>query len=210
MTLNHPGFKTVPPSIRLYTAAERLNRLQLDLVSEAVKRAVDDAGAAIAHQLSEPLTALLLYLHEIKRTGERFEGTAVVPFPDGRIVDSALREGERVCAIMEQLGRSIETPPIGGAEAAVMRGREAIEAWTLKSEAAAIDDAVQNQPHGNHLTPREQEVLGLITGGASNKEGGHRLGISTRTFEVHRAHLMGKLGARNAADLVRIVLSSRQ
>jgi DNA-binding CsgD family transcriptional regulator len=57
------------------------------------------------------------------------------------------------------------------------------------------------------LTPREHEVLALITGGASNKEGGHRLGISKRTFEAHRAHLMGKLGAKNAADLVRRALS---
>jgi DNA-binding NarL/FixJ family response regulator len=53
-------------------------------------------------------------------------------------------------------------------------------------------------------------VLTLITGGCSNKEGGHRLGISTRTFEAHRAHLMGKLGARNAADLVRAALGKVQ
>lgn len=57
------------------------------------------------------------------------------------------------------------------------------------------------------LTPREQEVLSQIAGGASNKEAGRRLGISPRTVEVHRARIMEKLGARNAADLVRIVLS---
>jgi DNA-binding CsgD family transcriptional regulator len=209
MPLNNPRFNTVPPSIQLYTAAERLSRLQVDLVSEAVRRAVDDVGAAIAHQLSEPLTALLLYLHEIKRGGECFEGAAVVTLPDSRIVDNALREGERVCAIMERLGRSIDTPPMD-AEAAVTRGREAIEAWTLRRHVADTGGATRTQSDSNHplLTPREHEVLALITGGASNKEGGHRLGISTRTFEVHRAHLMGKLGARNAADLVRIVLSS--
>ena len=43
---------------------------------------------------------------------------------------------------------------------------------------------------------------------ASNKEAGRRLGISPRTIEVHRARIMDKLGARNAADLMRIVLSS--
>ncbi len=57
------------------------------------------------------------------------------------------------------------------------------------------------------LTPREQEVALLIAEGASNKEAGRRLGISPRTVEIHRAHIMQKLGARNAADLVRIVLS---
>jgi two-component system, LuxR family, response regulator FixJ len=57
------------------------------------------------------------------------------------------------------------------------------------------------------LTPREREVLALITSGASNKEAGRELGISPRTIEVHRARIMEKLGAKNAADLVRIVLS---
>ncbi|MBS8261155.1 MULTISPECIES: response regulator [Roseibium] len=56
------------------------------------------------------------------------------------------------------------------------------------------------------LTRREREVLQEITGGASNKEAGRILGISPRTVEVHRARIMEKLGARNAADLVRIVL----
>lgn len=58
------------------------------------------------------------------------------------------------------------------------------------------------------LTPREREVLQLITNGSSNKEAGRDLGISPRTIEVHRARVMSKLGARNTADLMRIVLSS--
>jgi FixJ family two-component response regulator len=48
----------------------------------------------------------------------------------------------------------------------------------------------------------------FATSGASNKEVGRNLGISMRTVEVHRAHIMQKLRARNAADLVRIVLSN--
>tara|TARA_R110002020_G_scaffold15278_22_gene54620 strand:+ start:470 stop:1105 length:636 start_codon:yes stop_codon:yes gene_type:complete len=58
------------------------------------------------------------------------------------------------------------------------------------------------------LTPREREVLQLITNGQSNKEAGRVLGISPRTIEVHRARVMEKLGARNTADLMRIVLTS--
>ena len=58
------------------------------------------------------------------------------------------------------------------------------------------------------LTPREREVLQLITSGQSNKEAGRELGISPRTVEVHRARVMEKLGARNTADLMRIVLGS--
>lgn len=58
------------------------------------------------------------------------------------------------------------------------------------------------------LTPREREVLQLITNGQSNKEAGRHLGISPRTIEVHRARVMEKLGAKNTADLMRIVLTS--
>ncbi|HQZ13131.1 MAG TPA: LuxR C-terminal-related transcriptional regulator [Devosia sp.] len=59
----------------------------------------------------------------------------------------------------------------------------------------------------SQLTPREHEVLKLITNGQSNKEAGRELGISPRTIEVHRARVMEKLGARNTADLMRIVLT---
>lgn len=60
----------------------------------------------------------------------------------------------------------------------------------------------------SQLTPREREVLQLITNGQSNKEAGRELGISPRTIEVHRARVMEKLGARNTADLMRIILTS--
>jgi two-component system response regulator FixJ len=60
----------------------------------------------------------------------------------------------------------------------------------------------------DQLTPREREVLQLITNGQSNKEAGRELGISPRTIEVHRARVMEKLGARNTADLMRIVFTS--
>lgn len=60
----------------------------------------------------------------------------------------------------------------------------------------------------SQLTPREREVLQLITNGQSNKEAGRQLGISPRTIEVHRARVMEKLGAKNTADLMRIVLTS--
>ena len=60
---------------------------------------------------------------------------------------------------------------------------------------------------GRHrLTGREREVLQQVTQGASSREAGRRLGISPRTVEVHRARIMNKLGAKNIADLMRIVL----
>jgi len=91
------------------------------------------------------------------------------------------------------------------ADTVVTRVRDAIDAVKKAADepAAMADDF----PGADTLTPREREVLREITAGASNKEAGRALGISPRTIEVHRARIMEKLGARNAADLVRIVLT---
>src|SRR5215472_17179684 len=67
----------------------------------------------------------------------------------------------------------------------------------------------QTSEFGDVLTPRECDVLEQIASGASNKEAGRRLGISWRTIEFHRARVIEKLGAKNTADLVRIVISRR-
>lgn len=58
------------------------------------------------------------------------------------------------------------------------------------------------------LTTREREVLDLLTQGKQNKVMAAELGISQRTVEIHRAHVMDKLGARSLAQLVRMVLDA--
>jgi len=59
----------------------------------------------------------------------------------------------------------------------------------------------------SELTKREKEVLQLVTSGSSNKAAAKVLGISDRTVEFHRAKCMEKLGARNATELTKIVLT---
>jgi DNA-binding CsgD family transcriptional regulator len=204
MGLNNPRIN-IYPSPRLNGAIEKLSQLQLNLVSEALKRAVDDMGAAMAHQLRDPLTSLVLYLHEIRQASERLDLGEAAWASIHEIVEMALQETERVCDILERVGQTNCFP--ANDETAVARGSEAIESWTRRNGKGA--DYLPPAPlYGGQqsLTPREHEVLALITGGCSNKEGGHRLGISTRTFEAHRAHLMAKLGAKNVADLVRMAL----
>jgi DNA-binding CsgD family transcriptional regulator len=193
---------------RLSVATEKLSHLQAELISEALSRSVDDASAAMAHQLSEPLTALLYHLHDLKRRGDTGEGIEAVPASVRGIFDVALREIERVCDIVERMDRTIE--PSVGVETAITRGYQAIDSWSRNrraiSNGGGSPPAVASLGSAPVLTPREREVLALIVGGASNKEGGYRLGISTRTFEAHRAHLMGKLRAKNAAHLVSMAL----
>jgi two-component system response regulator FixJ len=54
------------------------------------------------------------------------------------------------------------------------------------------------------LSRREQEVLGGVLSGKSNRIIGQELDISERTVESHRASIMRKTGARNLAELVRL------
>jgi FixJ family two-component response regulator len=89
----------------------------------------------------------------------------------------------------------------------VDRVGNAIAAFTQRNANVARSSASLDFAGHHLLTPREREVLALIAGGASNKDAGRQLGISPRTIEVHRARIMEKLDARNAADLVRIVFS---
>ena len=57
------------------------------------------------------------------------------------------------------------------------------------------------------LTPREREVLEGVVRGNSNKQIAYNLGISVRTVENHRAHMMRCLGARHVAELVRLIMA---
>ena len=61
-------------------------------------------------------------------------------------------------------------------------------------------------PGRDLLTRREREVLAQIAASATNKEAAVNLGISQRTVEIHRAHIMHKLGAKNSVDLTRKVM----
>jgi FixJ family two-component response regulator len=54
------------------------------------------------------------------------------------------------------------------------------------------------------LTPREQQVIALVTSGLMNKQVAAKLGVSEITVKVHRGNLMRKMGVRSLAELVRM------
>lgn len=90
------------------------------------------------------------------------------------------------------------------AETLAERIREVLRAdaerHTARNELASI------QARTAKLTPREREVLERVAAGQANKRVAIDLGVSERTVEIHRSHLMQKMGARHLADLVRMKL----
>ncbi len=166
-------------------------------------RALDDDSSSIVRQLNGPLTALLLYMEELKQHSHRLSRETGERDHLQKVVENALLQTERVCALVKQAGgapmEAALTLPVGNA---ALQGQAERHKESGRWPAAMLSaDAGQKR-----LTKRAREVLNLISEGYSNKQGALRMQISPRTFESHRAEAMRKLGARNTADLVRAVL----
>ena len=179
--------------------AEELDFVRLNA---ARAKAADEMAAAIARELNGPLTALLLYMGEIKHHSDQLAPVSGDRVYLQRVVDNALAQTERVCGLVKQLAG----PHKGGVS--IPSGTEDVE---LKAARAQQPQRVPSAEllglsGQKRLTKREREVLRLISEGYSNKQGALRMQISPRTFESHRAEAMRKLGARNTADLVRAAL----
>jgi DNA-binding NarL/FixJ family response regulator len=91
-------------------------------------------------------------------------------------------------------GESYYSPQLAGALANALRARSAAPTPERAPNAADV------------LTARERQILALVADGATNREIGTRLGISTRTVEAHRDSLMRKLGIRTVAGLTRLAI----
>ena len=163
-------------------------------------RAMEEAEAAIARQLNGPLTALLLYMNEIKQ--HQFAETPGNRAYLQQVVDNAVQQLERVCTAVKQM---LDKHPECAPESDRLPGREGQAG--RDSDGGRLPGVMFAAESGQKpLTKREREVLSLISEGCSNKQGAMRMNISPRTFESHRAEAMRKLGARNTADLVRKAL----
>ena len=91
----------------------------------------------------------------------------------------------------------------------VKRVVETIDAWERRQRKYETSEIRWRPfPGRDRLTRREIEVLEQIAAGATNRAAATTLGISPRTLECHRWHIMKKLDAKNAVELVRKVLGT--
>jgi two-component system response regulator FixJ len=86
----------------------------------------------------------------------------------------------------------------------------AINSGLARRNAALLADKAASLARAriDELTPRERDVLRHLVSGHPNKIIAHELGISPRTVENHRAHLMLKMQVSSVAELVQIALSA--
>ncbi len=111
----------------------------------------------------------------------------------------ALRAGARGA-----VARDSRPESIGAAAAAVAAGH-----WVLDDAfaAALLDGADEPSAPPTHLSPREHEVLALVSEGLSNRDVAERLGISRHTAKFHVNAILDKLGASTRTEAV--VLAAR-
>jgi DNA-binding NarL/FixJ family response regulator len=145
------------------------------------------------------LTALLLYMGEIKQHSRQLSKAKGNRTYLQQVVENALQQTERILTMLKQ----IEDSETGST---VAPGHQEPLVEPARDEAAAPGVLFSSEAGQKPLTRRECEALALISQGNSNKQGALRMRISPRTFESHRAEAMRKLGARNTAELVHAAL----
>ena len=94
------------------------------------------------------------------------------------------------------------------AEALSGRIREALQADA--ETRTALRDLAATRTRAATLSGREREVFHRVADGQANKVVAIELGISERTVEIHRSHVMKKMGARSLASLVRMKVALDQ
>jgi DNA-binding NarL/FixJ family response regulator len=143
-------------------------------------------------------------IERVHALGGRTRVVVLSMYSDETLVRQALRMG----AAGYLLKRSV-TEELLLAIRAAARG----ETYLSPSVSRVLLDAVRQEgaePKGQvvleRLTPRERQVLQLVAEGRSNSEIGRTLGVTKKTVEKHRASLVGKLGVKDLAGLIRIAL----
>jgi len=191
--------------------------LRVLLDAESDFRVIGEAGDGLeAVQLVERLKPDVLVLdlmmpglgglevtREVSKCSPQTRVVILSMYADEAYVLEALRNGaaayvlkdsssaDLVQAVQEvTAGRRYLSPPLSD---------RAIETYKERAQAAPLD-------RYETLTTREREVLHLAAEGLTNTEIAARLGISPRTAETHRTHLMRKLDLHGQTDLIRYAL----
>jgi DNA-binding NarL/FixJ family response regulator len=145
-------------------------------------------------------------------TMPRLDGVAATrairdALPDTRVLVLSMHSGEEHVRPALRAGATGYLVKGSGLSDLVTAIRAVAEGKTfLSPEAAAVVATERTGARGAELTPRERDVLDLVVAGRTSVQIGEALGIGVKTVEGHRSNLMQKIGAANAAELVREAL----
>lgn len=182
---------------------------------EIVGQAADGAGAVAAVDVLRPDLVLMDVrmpgssgIDAIRMLGQHHPETAVVMLTVSEDEDDlfeAIKAGAR-----GYLFKSLDARQLRSMIEAVERGEAAITPataarilarWASPSGGAVVPEPGTGNNGPDRLTPRELDVLKLVTTGLRNKEIGARLGIAENTVKYHLRNILEKLHAESRTEL---------
>ena len=167
--------------------------------AEAVRLATETMPDVVVLDYGMPLMNGLAAAREIMASCPRAKLILLTMHADDRYVLEAVRLGVKGYVVKSQaptdLVRAIHEVLNGMMYLSPRVSRTVVQAYLAKSELPP-----------DPLTPREREVLQLVAAGKTTKEVAELLGISVKTAESHRTHIMQKLDTSNTAGVVRYAI----
>jgi FixJ family two-component response regulator len=159
--------------------------------SEFLQKPIPDAPCCLVLDVRLPGTSGLDFQTDLEKAGIRVPIVFITGYGDIPMTVKAMKAGA-----VEFLAK-----PFGDGEfldavrAAIQKDfrERAANKWVEKIKKGFLT-----------LTPREKEVIVLVTSGLMNKQIAARLGVTEITVKVHRGNVMRKMGAKSLAELIRM------
>ena len=141
-------------------------------------------------------------LEELKKRAPYVAVVVFSMYTEKFYVDEALK-----CGAMAYVTKTASIDELSRAIQHVVSGRHYVDSALRNSLTDQLWDMTSRKHQ--HLSPRESEVLQLITEGKKNREIAELLGVSAKTVSTHRAHILEKMDLTTNQQIVLHVLQQR-
>jgi FixJ family two-component response regulator len=160
--------------------------------AEFLKRERRDVPGCLVLDVRLPGASGLELQRQLTAAGERIPIIFITGHGDIPMSVEAMKAGAVEFLTKPVRGQDLLT----AVQKAIALDRESLQ------QSKALDDLRRRYAE---LTPREREVMELVSAGLLNKQVAAKLGASERTVKLHRAHAMRKMSADSLPDLVRMM-----
>jgi DNA-binding NarL/FixJ family response regulator len=154
----------------------------------------------IVVDISMPILNGFDAVRRLKQSGSNAKIIFLTMHADSRLLAEALRCGGDGYVLKQSAGEELVN-----AIRQVIAGRNYVTE-DIQTEWQNRSPLHQSEKQHLNLTPRQREVLQLLSAGLTMKEIASRLGISTRTAESHKYEMMEGLGVGSTAELVQYAI----
>jgi two-component system, NarL family, response regulator YdfI len=188
-------------------SAERQRLLRAKLAEEEALEPGDMSGADLGSALRQARAGVMVVADLDLDEDQRETASRIAEVGAGVVLLTDNAEGAWVAQLLASGARSVLRRDCSGrqlaaAVQAVAAGLTALEPEMVQALLRPPLDTIELEPGEEELTPRETEVLRMMTAGLSNREIASALGISEHTVKFHITSIFGKLGTSSRTEAV--------